>query len=130
MLNLGVSISFQTFNRVLIPMNKEFSDAVFDIVRLIPKGRVTSYGAIAKCIGMSKSSRMVGMVLKNCSYEKDPVPAHRVVNRNGYLTGKAAFGDGETMANLLRVEGINVEDDKVVNFQIVFWNPFEEISLE
>ncbi len=98
--------------------------------RMIPEGRVTSYGAIAKCLGMARSSRMVGMVLKNCSFEENPVPAHRVVNRNGFLTGKASFGEGDVMENLLKEEGVQVEDDRIVNFKTVFWNPFEEIAID
>ncbi len=111
-------------------MEKEFLDAVYEIVRLVPRGRVTTYGAIARCIGMAKSSRMVGMVLKGCLQERNTVPAHRVVNRNGLLTGKASFGNGDEMEKLLRDEGILVHKDKVVDFKSLFWDPYEEISLE
>src|SRR5690554_4925409 len=92
---------------------KDFFEKVFDLTRLIPKGRVTSYGAIAKALGMAKSSRMVGWAL-NGSHTKD-VPAHRVVNRNGVLTGKHHFNPPERMQELLEKEGIKVEDDKVVD---------------
>ncbi len=108
-------------------MEKDFSEMVYEIVRLVPIGRVTTYGAIARCLGMSRSSRMVGMVLKGCQQEKNPVPAHRVVNRNGMLTGKAAFGNSNEMAKLLQDEGIRVSDDKVVEFKTVFWDPFLEV---
>ncbi len=115
---------------MILYMNKDFTDSVYQIVRMIPQGRVTTYGAIAKCLGMGKSSRMVGMVLKNCSNEKNTVPAHRVVNRNGLLTGKAAFGSGNEMEILLDSEGVVVKDDKVLDFKTLFWDPFLEIFLE
>ncbi len=111
-------------------MEKDFSEMVYAIVRLVPQGRVTTYGAIAKCLGMSRSSRMVGVVLKGCLLEKNPVPAHRVVNRNGILTGKASFGRGDEMELLLRGEGVKVRDDKVLDFKSVFWDPYQEIYLD
>jgi len=105
---------------------KDFFEKVFDLTRLIPKGRVTSYGAIAKALGMAKSSRMVGWAL-NGSHTKD-VPAHRVVNRNGVLTGKHHFNPPERMQELLEKEGIKVEDDKVVDFKNLFWDPLTELE--
>lgn len=103
---------------------------VYEIVRLVPEGRVTTYGAIARCLGMSRSSRMVGVALKGCLHMENQVPAHRVVNRNGLLSGKASFGKGDEMAQLLRQEGIQVQEDRVLDFNAVFWDPYEEISFD
>lgn len=99
---------------------------VFDIVRCIPSGRVTSYGAIAKCIGTGMSSRMVGWAMNNAPSD---VPAHRVVNRKGMLTGKHAFGDPERMQSLLEAEGVMVRDDVIQHFPEVFWDPREQLAL-
>lgn len=107
--------------------NPTFFDNVFDLVRLIPKGRVTSYGAIAKAIGSAKSSRMVGWAMSQSIDVEPKVPAHRVVNRNGILTGKHHFGSPDKMQNLLKAEGVKVENDKVVNFKNKFWDPIEEL---
>ncbi len=98
----------------------DFIDDVYRIVQLIPRGKVTSYGAIAKSLGVAKSSRMVGWALNKASVT---IPAHRVVNRNGLLTGKAAFGQQNEMKKLLEQEGISVVDDKVVDFEKYFWDP-------
>lgn len=102
----------------------DFFERVYRVARLIPEGRVTSYGAIARCIGDPRSARMVGWALNGCP---EDVPAHRVVNRNGTLTGKHHFFGG--MARALQEEGIKVEDDQIVNFQSVFWDP-PKINLE
>ncbi len=104
-------------------MQKNFYDRVFEITRKIPIGKVTSYGAIAKYLGAAQSARMVGWALNKSELHKKPVPAHRVVNRNGLLTGKNHFANRNTMIELLESEGIKVEDNKVVNFQKVFWQP-------
>ena len=104
-----------------------FYDKVYQVVRLIPKGRVTSYGAIAAYLGTKSSSRMVGYAM-NASFAETPkVPAHRVVNRNGLLTGKHYFGSPTMMQQLLENEGIRVENDKVVDFKRLFWDPAVEL---
>lgn len=108
--------------------NKDFFSNVYDVVRLIPKGRVTSYGAIAKYLGSARSSRMVGWAMNNAHSLPD-VPAHRVVNRNGILTGKMHFGTADTMEKLLHEEGIVVNNDQIENFKNVFWDPGTELSL-
>ena len=100
-------------------------ELVYQVVRLIPDGRVTSYGAIARYLGSAMSSRMVGWAM-NASHLQD-VPAHRVVNRNGLLTGRHHFG-GDNMQKLLETEGIVVEDNKVVNFKALFWDPNIELG--
>jgi len=96
---------------------------VFDVVRLIPHGRVTSYGAIAAYLGTRSSSRLVGWAMNASHGELPPVPAHRVVNRNGDLSGKAHFSSPERMKELLEKEGIQVVHDRVINFDEVFWDP-------
>ena len=106
-----------------------FFKKVFEVVKLIPKGRVTSYGAIANYIGSRGSSRMVGWAMNSSHSSKQPVPAHRVVNRNGLLTGKHHFGAPDLMQQLLRSEGVEVEDDIVLNFDKVFWDPEKELKI-
>ena len=106
----------------------DFFNDVFDVVRLIPKGRVTSYGAIAKYLGTPRSSRMVGWAM-NASHVLQNVPAHRVVNRNGLLTGKMHFSPPELMKELLRDEGILVKNDQIVDFAKYFWDPSKELGL-
>lgn len=105
----------------------DFYMMVYEVVKKIPYGRVTSYGAIAKCLGTAQSSRMVGYALNNCHHLEDPIPAHRVVNRNGLLSGKHHFG-GNVMQQLLESEGIEVEKDKVVKFRELFWDPIKELG--
>lgn len=106
----------------LVVMAKEsIFDLIYDIVRHIPKGRVTSYGAIAKCIGTGSSARLVGWAMNGAGTHPD-VPAHRVVNSKGILTGKHHFG-GDKMEKLLKKEGVKVKDDQVQNFEDVFWDP-------
>ncbi|MEJ6582993.1 MAG: MGMT family protein [Crocinitomicaceae bacterium] len=107
--------------------HKDFFENVFDIVRLIPKGRVTSYGAIAKYLGTPKSSRMVGWAM-NASHKHSDVPAHRVVNRNGLLTGKHHFPNEMEMETRLTAENINVKDDKIIGFKDLFWDPTVELE--
>ncbi|MCW3806894.1 MGMT family protein [Plebeiibacterium marinum] len=104
-------------------MDQDFFQQVYLVVKQIPYGRVTSYGAIARYLGAARSSRMVGWALNNCKMNIDYIPAHRVVNRNGLLTGKAAFPGNNTMAEMLLSEGVKVKDDRVVDFKDVFWDP-------
>lgn len=110
-------------------MEKDFYAAIYDIVRLIPKGRVTSYGAIAACLGAKGSSRQVGYAMNGSHTVKPKVPAHRVVNRNGLLTGKHHFSPPGRMQELLEKEGVKVLKDKVQNFEKIFWDPSTEIKL-
>ena len=104
-----------------------FFDLVYDVVRSIPSGRISTYGAIARYLGSPQSARMVGWAL-NKSFAGDRfVPAHRVVNRNGLLTGKHYFGGSDTMRQLLESEGIRVEGDLIADFQSKFWDPVKEM---
>ncbi len=103
-----------------------FFEKVYEIARTIPFGRVTSYGAIAKHLGAARSARMVGWAM-NASSTDTTVPAHRVVNRNGILTGKHHFQGTSLMQQLLENEGITVVDNKIMNFEVVFWNPSKEL---
>lgn len=105
-----------------------FYDNVYDVARQIPVGRVTSYGAIASYLGTKGSSRMVGYAMQACGSAQPPVPAHRVVNRQGLLTAKFHFG-GDTMQRLLEAEGVKVKDDQVQDFKNVFWDPAIELAL-
>ena len=105
-----------------------FYDMVYQVVRLIPPGRVTSYGAIANYLGTKGSSRMVGYAMQACGNANPPVPAHRVVNRQGLLTAKFHFG-GNLMEMLLENEGVKVKDDQVQDFKSVYWDPSVELAL-
>ncbi len=107
----------------------DFYEQIYQVVRLIPVGRVTSYGAIARYLGSPQASRMVGWAMNKASGQQEYVPAHRVVNRNGMLTGKHHFGGGEVMKELLENEGIAVNDDTIVNFEKLFWDPIKELGL-
>lgn len=111
------------------PTEHSFFTDVYDVVRQIPKGRVTSYGAIASYLGTKLSARMVGWAMNAAHVAKPKVPAHRVVNRNGMLTGKHHFATPTLMEELLLKEKIQVKDDKVVNFKSLFWDPAKELSL-
>ena len=102
--------------------NTDFFEKVYEVVRQIPYGKVTSYGAIAKAIGAAKSARTVGYAM-NASHQYDDVPAHRVVNRNGVLTGKHHFPGTKVMQQMLEAEGIKVVEDKIVNFKEHLWTP-------
>ena len=104
-------------------MQENFYSRVFEITRKIPVGKVTSYGAIARFLGSAQSARMVGWALNKSELHDNPIPAHRVVNRNGLLTGKNHFANRNTMIELLESEGIKIKDNKVVNFKDVFWQP-------
>ncbi|PRY53946.1 methylated-DNA-protein-cysteine methyltransferase-like protein [Arcticibacter pallidicorallinus] len=107
-------------------MNDEnFFEKVYAIAREIPPGRVTTYGAIAEALGTKGSARMVGYAMNGSATVTPPVPAHRVVNRTGLLTGKRAFQGESLMAELLRNEGVEVINDQVVNFRHLFWNPLK-----
>lgn len=107
------------------PETLGFFEKVYEVARLIPSGRVTSYGAIAKYLGATKSARIVGYAMNN-SGEKD-VPAHRVVNRKGLLTGKHHFEGINLMQQLLENEGVEVVDNQIQNFEALFWDPSKEL---
>ncbi len=106
-----------------------FFEQVFDVVRQVPKGRVTSYGAVAVALGTKMSARMVGWAMNSSFVIKPKVPAHRVVNRLGLLSGKMHFAFPGQMQQLLEKEGVQVLDDKVQDFDKVFWNPAKELDL-
>ena len=107
----------------------DFFDMVYQVCREIPKGRATSYGAIAKYLGAARGARMVGWAMNNARQQTPAVPAHRVVNRNGQLTGKIHFGSPNEMELLLQQEGIDVEKDTITNFKSIFWDPSIELAL-
>lgn len=107
------------------PKTLSFFDKVYEVAKLIPYGRVTSYGAIATYLGAARSARMVGYAM-NGSVSKD-VPAHRVVNRKGLLTGKQHFEGTNLMQQLLESEGITVIDNQIQDFEKLFWNPLKEL---
>ncbi len=106
----------------------DFFSNVYEVTKLIPFGRITSYGAIARYLGSGRSARMVGWALNVCHNNNDFIPAHRVVNRKGLLTGKHHFGNSSTMAQLLENEGIIIGDDKIINFSERFWDPITELQ--
>ena len=102
--------------------NANFFERVYEVARQIPYGKVTSYGAIAKALGAARSARMVGWAM-NASHLKDDIPAHRVVNRKGVLTGKHHFDGTNLMQQLLESEGVKVKDNQIVDFDKHFWQP-------
>jgi len=108
-------------------LNNNFFERVFEVACKIPEGRVTSYGAIAKCLGSVRSARMVGWAMNQSHFCKFYVPVHRVVNRNGLLTGKHHFENENQMQVQLLSEGIEVIDDKIINFNKYFWDPCKEL---
>lgn len=108
---------------------RHFFQDVYDVVRQIPKGRVTSYGAIAGYLGTKLSARMVGWAMNAAHSARPSVPAQRVVNRNGMLTGRHHFSTPSTMEKLLKKEGIAVKDDTIINFKAYFWDPSTELAL-
>lgn len=113
-------------------MDKSKSDiyeAIYEIVRLVPEGRVTTFGHIAKAIGMRSGARMVGYALNNCHTVSPEVPAHRVLNRNGLLSGKHHFGPPDAMQKALEKEGVKIIDDTAVDFEKLLWDPSIEIGL-
>ena len=106
-----------------------FFENVFDVVLQIPKGRVTSYGAIANYLGTKMSARMVGWAMNASHQSSKKIPAHRVVNRNGMLTGKHHFATPTLMEEMLKKEGIVVKDDTIVDFKKIFWSPAIELKV-
>ena len=108
--------------------NKDFFDAVYQVVRLIPKGRVTSYGAIANYLGTKSGARMVGWAMNASHHQKEGVPAHRVVNRKGMLSGKHHFPADYPMQLSLEQEGLSVVDDNIIDFEHYFWDPQQELD--
>jgi methylated-DNA-protein-cysteine methyltransferase related protein len=108
--------------------DESFFEKVYEVVRLVPYGRVTTYGAIARYLGTGLSSRMVGWAMNKSHVHPFPVPAHRVINRNGLLTGKHHFEGTHVMQQLLESEGITVIDDQVQNFKKLFWDPSTELD--
>ena len=110
--------------------DESFFELVFDVVRQVPKGRVTSYGAVAAALGTKLSARMVGWAMNGSHRVRPKVPAHRVVNRQGLLTGKIHFDPPEKMQQLLEKEGITVVDDQVQDFKNKFWDPSKELGLD
>lgn len=108
--------------------DESFFELVYDVARQIPRGRVTSYGAIAACLGTKLSARMVGWAMNGAGKIKPKVPAHRVVNRLGILSGKHHFTPPGSMEKMLKKEGVRVKDDKVVDFEKLFWDPVKELG--
>jgi len=106
----------------------DFFQRVYEVVRLVPHGRVTSYGAIAKYLGSAASSRMVGWAMNAAHRQYPPVPAHRVLNRNGLLTGKMHFETPWLMQQLLENEGHVVVENQVIDFRKKFWDPLQELA--
>ncbi len=116
--------------KTITPSGREdssFFELVYALVRQIPRGRVTTYGAIAACLGTKSSARMVGWAMNGSHHSSPKVPAHRVVNRMGLLTGKHHFSDPNQMQRLLEKEKIKVVNDQVQDFNKVFWNPSTEL---
>ena len=106
-----------------------FFQDVYEVVMLIPEGRVTSYGAIGKYLGMPSSARMVGWAT-NSAHGKPDIPAHRVVNRIGLLSGKNNFASPTLMEDLLKSEGLTISEDQIQNFKSHYWDPTEELHLD
>lgn len=107
--------------------NDNFFEKVYEVVRQIPSGKVTTYGAIAEFLGAKRSARMVGWAMNNSHHQENEIPAHRVVNRKGILTGKHHFDGTNLMQQLLENEGIQVVDNQIQHFEEVFWNPSKEL---
>lgn len=108
-------------------MSDDFFQKVYKVVAKIPSGRITSYGAIARYLGSTKSARVVGWAMNNSHHLEEYIPAHRVVNRNGLLTGKHFFGSEKAMQELLENEGLIIEKDVILNFKEKFWDPNIEL---
>lgn len=108
---------------------KSFFQRVYAVVKQIPYGRATSYGAIARYLGTGKSARMVGYAMNASHNQLDNIPAHRVVNRNGRLTGKHHFGGPHVMQNLLESEGLTIVEDQIINFEKYYWDPSRELPV-
>jgi methylated-DNA-protein-cysteine methyltransferase related protein len=109
--------------------DESFFELVYEVARQIPKGKVTSYGAIAACLGTKSSARMVGWAMNGAGKVKPKVPAHRVVNRIGLLSGKHHFSPPGSMEKSLKKEGIKVKNDRIVDFEKHFWDPIKEVGL-
>lgn len=109
--------------------NPDFFQLVYQVAREIPYGRATSYGAVAAYLGTKSGARMVGWAMNNAHHQNPPVPAHRVVNRDGMLTGKHHFETPFIMQALLEQEGIKVKNDQIQDFETIFWNPMKELEL-
>ena len=107
---------------------RSFFEQVYEITKQIPFGKVTTYGSIARCISSGSAARMVGWALNNSHYYPDYIPAHRVVNKNGILTGKHHFGNTNTMKQLLENEGISIDNDQIINFEDHYWDPAKELT--
>lgn len=108
----------------------DFIQAVYQMVKTVPRGRATSYGAIARSIGYPNMSRMVGTVLGNCNSAETGIPAYRVVNSQGILSGKDAFGTPTEMQEKLAEEGVMVENNRIKDWKRVFWDPMKEIATD
>jgi methylated-DNA-protein-cysteine methyltransferase-like protein len=117
-----LNLSRDIFEKQMEEANGNFFERVYVIVRQIPYGKVTSYGAIAKVLGSARSARMVGWAM-NAAHNLEDVPAHRVVNRKGLLTGKHHFDGTNLMQQLLESEGITVVDNQIMDLETVFWQP-------
>lgn len=113
----------------LSDQNRDFFNLVYEVVKQIPQGRVTSYGAIARFLGSARSARMVGWAM-NAAHSKPEVPAHRVVNRMGLLSGKHHFDTETRMEELLQLEGIKVKNDEVQDFKTKYWDPANYLNLD
>ncbi len=109
-------------------METSFFEKVYSVVKQVPPGRITTYGAIAKYLGTARSARMVGWAMNQSHASGEFIPAHRVLNRNGVLTGKHHFGGPNVMKQLLENEGIKVDNDRVTDFDRHFWDPLKELS--
>ena len=117
--------------KIVKPSGKKeesFFEMVYEVARQIPKGRVTSYGAIAACLGTRLSARMVGWAMNGAGKVKPKVPAHRVVNRVGMLSGKHHFSPPGSMEKALRKEGIKVKQDRIIDFEKYYWDPVKELG--
>lgn len=112
-----------------MPQKENIYDIIYEIVRHVPKGRVTSFGAVAAAAGAKSGARLVGYAMSASFAVKPKVPAHRVVNRNGMLTGKFHFETLSKMQELLEQEGIKIENDMVVDFEKLFWDPLTELQI-
>lgn len=110
-----------------MPKQIDFFENVYAVVKEIPRGKVTSYGAIGVYLGTARSARMVGWAMNSCLKSDLDIPAHRVVNRNGLLTGKAHFSSPTAMKEALEAEGVVVQDDQIVQFEKHFWDPTEHL---
>jgi methylated-DNA-protein-cysteine methyltransferase-like protein len=106
----------------------DIAELVFELVRMVPKGRVSTYGAIARAVGLASGARLVGRLMGLTKSVAPKVPAHRIVNSSGLLSGKFHFGPGKEMQHLLEREGISIVNDRVRDFNKLFWDPMKELS--